>query len=606
MDRDILSRLGKLIRVLTVVATLVCTYSCTGEPRKPANIQGDGYAYTKEWATWYITNQLIKNGNVPSVVMALVDDQEVVWQEAFGYADLEEKKFASVDTVYRVASVSKPFTSLAIMKLYEEGVIDLDAPITDYLPDFSVKSRFPDSDPITIRSIMAHRAGLPSSSVRLESDFELESYERMSLEDIVKSLKDQYVAYPVGYRYKYQNVGCSLLGRIIEVVTGSEFADYMQDNILNPIGMNDSSFLSSPEIQGKLARGYNLDLDQSILVSYPDISDLPAGNLYTTLIDMTKALKFLFREGEVNGNQLIKKETLEMMYTDYYSKPRDPTICGLSWNLPSLSTGNRVVSKDGAIPGFATSFALLPDEKLGLIIIANTYTPLTPFGVQTLELMLETKLGIKPVEEKTPKAVHVDKTILEQYTGKYSFGFPVEVVLKNKTLQFVMPPSDLPIQGNLNLVPISETEFRFPTWVDFLIRKIIGVKVTFEFLLGQSSKEDIIVTVDSYSAIGLVLPKIPEVEEIPPLWDELCGEYTVEPYFKEETIGTMEVKIVNNVLTSDIELNANKIDSLSFVLNPISDTEILVVGDPYHDGDTIFYDKDTGYLRWAGLIAKPK
>jgi hypothetical protein len=67
----------------------------------------------------------------------------------------------------------------------------------------------------------------------------------------------------------------------------------------------------------------------------------------------------------------------------------------------------------------------------------------------------------------------------------------------------------------------------------------------------------------------------------------------------------MEVKIVNNVLASDIELNVNIIDALSFVLNPISDTEILVVGDPYHDGDTIFYDKDTGNLRWAGLIAKP-
>jgi CubicO group peptidase (beta-lactamase class C family) len=304
--------LKRITFILATLFTVGSLLSCTGEPTKPATIQGDGYAFTKEWATWYITNQLIKNGNVPSVVMALVDDQEVVWQEAFGYADLEEKIFASVDTVYRVASVSKPFTGLAIMKLYEDGMIDIDAPITDYLPDFSVKTRFPDSDPITIRSIMAHRAGLPSSSIRLESDFELESYETMSLEDIVNSLKDQYVAYPVGYRYKYQNLGFSLLGRIIEVVTGSEFADYMQDNILNPIGMNDSSFLSSPEIQGKLARGYNLDQDQALLVSYPDISDLPAGNLYTTLIDMTKALKFLFQEGKVNGNQLIKKETLEM------------------------------------------------------------------------------------------------------------------------------------------------------------------------------------------------------------------------------------------------------------------------------------------------------
>ena len=109
MDRNGLSKLRKLTRVLAVFVAMLSMFSCTGEPQKPADIQGDGYAYTKEWATWYITNNLIKNGNVPSVVMALVDDQEVVWQEAFGYADLEEKKFASVDTVYRMGFRFKTF-----------------------------------------------------------------------------------------------------------------------------------------------------------------------------------------------------------------------------------------------------------------------------------------------------------------------------------------------------------------------------------------------------------------------------------------------------------------------------------------------------------------
>ena len=132
---------------------------CRRTTKAQHDTQGDGYAYTKEWATWYITNNLIKNGNVPGVVMALVDDQEIVWQEAFGYANLEKEIFVSVDTVYKMASVTKPFTALAIMKLYEDGIIDLDAPITDYLPDFSIKTRFPDSDPITIRSILSHRGG---------------------------------------------------------------------------------------------------------------------------------------------------------------------------------------------------------------------------------------------------------------------------------------------------------------------------------------------------------------------------------------------------------------------------------------------------------------
>ena len=138
-----LSTLKKLTQVLAVLVVTVFMFSCTGEPQQPADTQGDGYAYTKEWATWYITNELMKKANVPGVVVALVDDQEIIFQDAFGYADLEEKIFATADTVYRMGSISKPFTALAIMKLYEEGIIDLNAPITDYLPDFSIQSRFP-------------------------------------------------------------------------------------------------------------------------------------------------------------------------------------------------------------------------------------------------------------------------------------------------------------------------------------------------------------------------------------------------------------------------------------------------------------------------------
>ena len=257
MDRNGLSKLRILTQVFTVLVVTVAMLSCTGEPQKPSDTQGDGYAYTKEWATWYITNKLINNDNVPGVVVALVDDQEVVWQEAFGYANLEEEIFASDDTVHRIASITKTFTTLAIMKLYEEGIVDLDAPITDYLPDFSIKTRYPDSDPITMRSILSHRSGLPDPENRFLGELTgLEPYERISLEEYLETYKDDYVIYPVGHQFCYSSVGFLILGRIIEVMTGQEYSDYMEENILNPLDMSNSTFFSSSVEKGKMTKGY--------------------------------------------------------------------------------------------------------------------------------------------------------------------------------------------------------------------------------------------------------------------------------------------------------------------------------------------------------------
>jgi len=427
----------KHVMTFAVLFTLVFMFSCTGEPQKPENIQGDGYAYTKEWITWYITNELIKKTKVPSVAVALVDDQEVVWQETFGFANLEEQIPATVDTIYRIGSVSKPFTALAIMKLYEEGLMDLDAPITDYLPGFSMQSRFPESDPITIRNLMSHRSGIPNTK-RAMGEAHLESFERISLEEIVDSLKDDYVAYPVGYRFKYSNLGFVLLGRIIELVTGNEFAEYMQGNVLEPLGMVNSSFLSSPEIDAMIAMGYKIIEGEAESRPHIDFSELPGDNLYATLNDMNEFVKFLFNEGRVGSNQFIRNETLEMMYVDSFSRPRDPVPWGLPWELIHLSTNQLAVYHGGDMPGFSTYVGFLPDEKLGFVILTNyEFPPLTPLRKKTLELMLETKFGIKPIEQDIPEPVQVERTILEKYAGKYSAGagVPPEILLKNNKLQ---------------------------------------------------------------------------------------------------------------------------------------------------------------------------
>jgi CubicO group peptidase (beta-lactamase class C family) len=152
-----------LVSVL-ILAVLFAVASFWGRqratPRKPDPIPPGDYTYTVEYAAYRI-DQLMRQHHLPSVAVALIDDQDTIWQQAFGLANVERDIPAQVGTVYKLWSVAKVFTAIETMRLVEEGLVDLDAPITDYLPDFSIHSRFPDAAPITIRSILAHRSGLP-------------------------------------------------------------------------------------------------------------------------------------------------------------------------------------------------------------------------------------------------------------------------------------------------------------------------------------------------------------------------------------------------------------------------------------------------------------
>lgn len=129
-------------------------------PKKPEAKQLGDYAYAKQYATWLIEQQMRRHG-VVGLSIALVDDQRIVWAQGFGYADKAAKIAATSETIYRVGSISKLFTATAAMQLAEHGKFDIDRPLQDYVPEFSIKTRYPKSAPITPRNLMTHHSGLP-------------------------------------------------------------------------------------------------------------------------------------------------------------------------------------------------------------------------------------------------------------------------------------------------------------------------------------------------------------------------------------------------------------------------------------------------------------
>lgn len=299
---------------------------------------------------------------VPGLSVALFDDQGLLWSDGFGYADNNESRPATAQTVYRVGSLAKPLTALAVMQLADQGEVDIDQPLFAYLEGFSTQTRFTQADPITLRQILHHHSGLPGNITKgMWSD--------QRFEQVKVTMKGEYPAYPPDYVFGYSNVGYSLLGHMIEQVSGENFEGHMQHAIFEPLGMG-ASFYGS-EIKHRtadLARGHDgVDVAES-----PPIRDLPALGLYSNVLDLARLGTALLRDGEGILTPGSFEEMIEVQNADI---PLDiQRRVGLGWFLDKgrLAGIDRVVSHGGNTLYFGSYLLLLPDQKLGAVVLGNS------------------------------------------------------------------------------------------------------------------------------------------------------------------------------------------------------------------------------------------
>lgn len=374
------------------------------------------YAKVAETLSRLIQNEM-QDKKLPAFSIALVDDQKVIWAEGFGYADPDKKTVATAETVYRIGSVSKLFTDIGVMQLVERGQLDLDAPVQKYLPDFHPHNPF--GTPLTLRQLMSHRSGL----LREPPIGNYFDPSELSLGAMVQSLNDTALVYAPETHTKYSNAGVAVVGYLLEKQSGQPFAAYLRQAVLDPMGLRNSAFQPQPELIQKLAKAYMWSYDGlSFQAPTFELGMAPAGCMYSTVLDLARFESVLFNQGRGPNAQVLKPETLQKMWTPQFAQPGATSGYGIGFRISQLE-GHREIGHGGAIYGFATQLAALPDEKLGVVTVttldaANAVT--SHVAQEALQLMLAAKQH-SPLPE-IPAATLISSEHIRQVAGRYGQG----------------------------------------------------------------------------------------------------------------------------------------------------------------------------------------
>ncbi|HHK42926.1 MAG TPA: class A beta-lactamase-related serine hydrolase, partial [Planctomycetaceae bacterium] len=344
--------------------------------------------------------------------------ESIVWSAGFGYEDVEQKRPASAQTVYRVGSVSKLFTDLAVMREVEEGRVALDTPITKILPDFHPHNPF--DQPITLGQLMSHRSGL----VREPPVGHYFDPTQPALEATIASLNETTLVYRPGSRTKYSNAGVSVVGYALSRMRGESFESLIERTLLQPMELTSTSFRLTPKLKPRAAVGWMWSYDgrRFAAPTFP-LGTGPAGNLYSSVEDLARFWTILFRGGKTKqGHVVVRPETLEAMWTPQRDAQGRPTSFGIGFHVQKLD-GHRKVGHGGAIYGFATQLEGLPDEKLGVAAVAaldGANGVVTRLCEYALRLLLAQQAGNPlPDYERTKP---IPRSVARKLAGTYTDG----------------------------------------------------------------------------------------------------------------------------------------------------------------------------------------
>jgi CubicO group peptidase (beta-lactamase class C family) len=320
--------------------------------------------------------QLLDRWPSAGLAVAVIGDGGLAWFHGHGLADVATQTPITENTVFRIGSITKTFTAIAVMQLWEQGLVDLDAPANDYLRAFRLVAAKPSLRPATVRHLLTHTAGVGfwrrlsdllqpgvGSGVRAgrSGAAPLARYYRRGLPVDVEP----------GTKWAYSNHGFAALGQIVEDVSGQPLHRYFRDRIFDPLGMEHTDLIQSERVHPNLATGYVLRSHGLRPVADREVPTPGGGGVYSTTADIARYVTALLSRGANEHGSVLKPETLATMFRPQFQPdPRVPGM-GLAFELGDEG-GQKTVGKTGILSGFHSAIALAPHEGIGVIVFSNT------------------------------------------------------------------------------------------------------------------------------------------------------------------------------------------------------------------------------------------
>ena len=373
----------KLFAFITIALLLfqLQLVEITAQVSQPSQKQtADKYA-DKLRAFEDFVRQWMEKNKAPGLTIGFIKD-DYVWVKGFGYADLENKTPAKAESAYRLASLQKSMTAIAVLQLVEQGKINLDAEIQTYVPYFPKKKY-----PITVRQLLGHLGGMPHYVNR---SLEQHIKEHKTTREAVAIFENFDLVAEPGTKYSYSTYGYILLGAAIEGASKQSYADYMREHIWKPLTMNDTRMDDPLAIIPNRVRGYQLVKGEVRNSEFIDVSSrFSAGGTRGTVVDLLRLLK------GVNSGKLLSKENTSLMYTPMKTRDGQPIAYAMGWQIQPFKNRRSIVVNDGGQQETRTFMLNFPEKNFAIAFAMNLEADIyAPLINQLYELVLDEKLVI--------------------------------------------------------------------------------------------------------------------------------------------------------------------------------------------------------------------
>ena len=355
-----------------------------------------------------LIQQTLVTFELAGLAIGIVRGDEIVYAKGFGVKNLATREPLTATSLFHLASLSKAFVATAIMQLAEQGKLDLDAPVVDYLPYFILNDER--SRAITARQMLTHVSGMPDEEMYY---WDQPEYDEGALERYVRGLAHMSLLFDPGERFAYSNIAYEVLGDLIAKRSGHPFEAYMSEHLLRPLGMSSSTFLKS-EVPASLGTTPHVGVPQIMLSPvYPyHRAHGPSSTLHSSALELCQWARANLQRGSLHGKRILSTASYDLLWHPYalLEEGDPPAFAGLGWWL-DIYKGKQEVIRGGQDTGFEAICALLPEEGLGVVVLANTLP--APVN-QIREAALDVLLGYEPQMPKPPVIVPLSSILRQQ------------------------------------------------------------------------------------------------------------------------------------------------------------------------------------------------